>query len=358
MLWKNNIKGECLFILNRKLIYYTKELMKVLRIASVAFVVITAVILIKYTPQYEVSIDGKQIGYVESQSDIDKYINEKVEEEEGKNIAFVELKTTPTFKLELVSRNIENDEELFKTEIANQVSIEYTNYAISVSGKNKTYVSSEEEAKEIIEELKDEYADKYTKNLGIVQVYSDDYSEISAKDIKDAKKTISTELKKAKQADDIKIAKAQAAKLAAASQAASITKESNVNGITFTIKPVTGTITSRFGYRTSPGGIGSTNHKGLDIAAPAGTPIYAAAAGTIEFAGTNGSLGKLVIINHGNGVKTYYAHCSVLNVSSGQQVEAGKNIAAVGKTGTATGYHLHFEVRVNGTSVNPQKYIY
>ena len=101
--------GIGIFILNKKLIYYTKELLKVLKIASVAFIIVVAVILIKYTPKYEVSINGEKIGYVESQSDIDKYIDEKVAEQEGKNIAFVELKTVPTFKLELVDRNIEKD---------------------------------------------------------------------------------------------------------------------------------------------------------------------------------------------------------------------------------------------------------
>ena len=315
-----------------------------------------AIILIKYTPQYEVSIDGEVIGYVESQRDIDKYIEEKVEAQEGKNIAFVELETTPTFKLELVDRNIENNEDVLKDKITNQVSIEYTNYAISVNGKNKTYVSSQEEAEKIIDELKEEYASKYTNKLGIVQVYSDDYNEISAVSDEEAEKVISKELKEAKKADDIKIAKAKAA--AAQAAASKVTKVSDVKGVKFTYKPVSGIITSRFGYRSSPGGIGSTNHKGLDIAAGCGTPIYAAAAGTVEFAGTSGKLGKLVIINHGNGVKTYYAHCNSLKVSAGQTVEAGTNISTVGKTGTATGYHLHFEIRVNGTSVNPQKYLY
>jgi len=363
MLWKNNIKGECLFILNRKIIYYTKELLRVVKIASIALIIIVAVIFIKYTPQYEVSVNGEKLGYIDSQNEIDRYINEKLEKEksEGKNIAFVELKSTPTLKLELVDRNINNNEELIKTAIVNQVAIEYTNFAISIGGKNKTYVSSEEEAQKIIDELKKDYEEKYTKNIGIVQVYSDDYSEIEAESSKNAKKVISTELKSAKKADEIKIAKAKAAAKAAAkaqAAAANVTKSTNVNGIKFTVKPVSGTITSRFGYRVSPGGIGSTNHKGLDIAAGCGTPIYAAASGTVEFAGTNKSLGKYVIINHGSGVKTYYAHCNSLKVSAGQTVEAGTNIATVGKTGTATGYHLHFEVRVNGTSVNPQKYIY
>lgn len=315
-----------------------------------------AIILIKYTPQYEVSIGGEVIGYVESQKEIDKYISEKVEAEEGKNIAFVELKATPTFKLELVDRKIENSEELLRTGIAEQVSIEYTNYAISIGGTNKTYVSSEEEAQAIIDELKEDYASKYTKKLGIVQVYSNDYSEISAVTTKEAEKTVSKELKAAKKADDVKIAKAKAA--AAAKAASKVVKADSVNGVKFTVKPVSGTITSRFGYRSSPGGIGSTNHKGLDIAASCGTPIYAAAAGTVEFSGNKGELGKLVIINHGNGVKTYYAHCNSLKLSAGQTVEAGDNIATVGKSGTATGYHLHFEVRVNGVSKNPQNYLY
>ena len=152
VLFKKYKKGECLFILNRKLIYYTKEGLKVIRIASIAFVAITAIVLIKYTPQYEVSIDGKKIGYIESQSDIDKYIDEKVFEQEGKNIAFVELKNTPTFKLELVSRNIDKDEAVLKEEIAKQVSIQYTNYAITIDGKNKTYVASMEEAEKKVNE--------------------------------------------------------------------------------------------------------------------------------------------------------------------------------------------------------------
>lgn len=365
MLCKNKKKGECLFILNSKIIYYTKEVIKLIKIAIVAFIIITAVILIKYTPQYEVSINGEKIGYVEAQSDIDKYIDERVESEEGKNIAFVNLKSTPTLKLELVSRNIENDETILKEEIAKQVEIEYTNYAISIGGKNKTYVSTQEEAEKVIAELKEEYDSKYTKNLGILQVYSNDYTEISAISSKEAKSAINTELKAAKKADDTKVAKAKAkakaqtqAKAAAASKVTTVTKVSNANGVKFTVKPVSGTITSRFGRRSSPGGVGSTNHKGLDIAAPNGTSIYAAADGTVEFSGNKGSLGKLVIINHGNGIKSYYAHCSSLKVSAGQKVSAGTNIAAVGKTGTATGYHLHFEIRVNGTSVNPQKYIY
>lgn len=119
--------------------------------------------------------------------------------------------------------------------------------------------------------------------------------------------------------------------------------------------PLRGTITSRFGYRDIFGG--SSFHSGLDIAAPNGTQISAADGGTVTFAGWRGSYGQTVIITHDNGMITYYAHCSSLLVSAGDKVYQGQPIARVGMTGTATGYHCHFEVRVGGRSVNPEAYL-
>lgn len=121
-------------------------------------------------------------------------------------------------------------------------------------------------------------------------------------------------------------------------------------------------ITSQFGYRTHPINKTWSLHTGVDLAAAAGTKIYAAQAGTVELAGTNGGFGLCVIINHGNGLKTLYGHCSKLLVSKGQTVTRGQNIALVGMTGSATGNHLHFEVQErqdNGkyTSVQPLNYV-
>ena len=118
------------------------------------------------------------------------------------------------------------------------------------------------------------------------------------------------------------------------------------------IKPVSGIITSRFGPRSSG------NHTGLDIANSTGTPIKAAAAGTVIYSGYKGSYGKLIIVAHTNSIQTYYAHCSRLYVSAGQTVSQGEVIAAVGSTGNSTGPHLHLEVRVNGVARNPQNYVY
>ena len=119
--------------------------------------------------------------------------------------------------------------------------------------------------------------------------------------------------------------------------------------------PLSGRITSNFGYRKI---FGKSNfHSALDIAAPYGTAIHAADGGTVTFAGTKGTFGKIVIIDHGNGMQTYYAHCSSLLVSKGDKVAKGQTIAKVGQTGRATGNHCHFEVVINGNSVNPRSYL-
>ena len=119
--------------------------------------------------------------------------------------------------------------------------------------------------------------------------------------------------------------------------------------------PVYGTITSRFGYRYI---FGSTSyHSGLDIAVPYGTSIRASDGGTVSFAGYKGSYGYLVIIDHGNGEQTYYGHNSQLLVSAGDKVYQGQTIAKAGSTGRSTGSHCHFEIRINGTSVNPTAYL-
>jgi murein DD-endopeptidase MepM/ murein hydrolase activator NlpD len=119
-------------------------------------------------------------------------------------------------------------------------------------------------------------------------------------------------------------------------------------------QPVSGSISSPFGPRpNAPVGGVSGFHKGTDIAAPCGQPVFAAAAGTVVAAGYQGSYGNWILIDHGNGVQTGYAHSSQLLVSVGQRVAAGATIALVGTTGSSTGCHVHFETRVNGTQVDP-----
>ena len=115
---------------------------------------------------------------------------------------------------------------------------------------------------------------------------------------------------------------------------------------------ITGTITSQFGYRTDPISGETSYHSGTDIAAPAGSPILAAASGTVTIANAldswGGGYGYYIRIDHGGGLETLYAHCSAICVTTGQQVQAGQVIGYVGQTGRATGNHLHFEVYQDG----------
>ena len=116
-------------------------------------------------------------------------------------------------------------------------------------------------------------------------------------------------------------------------------------------------ITPTVGGRTSPGGIGSTNHKGIDIAVPRGTPIYAADGGTVTYSGWMSGYGYLVQIDHDNGYVTRYGHNSSLTVSVGQHVYKGQQVARAGSTGNSTGNHCHFEVRYNRVAKNPLNYL-
>lgn len=115
-------------------------------------------------------------------------------------------------------------------------------------------------------------------------------------------------------------------------------------------------ITSRFGYRVAPTTGASTYHGGLDIGAGMGASIVAAGAGDVIYAGANGGYGNCVMIDHGNGVVTVYAHMSSIGVSYGQYVTAGQYVGAVGSTGVSTGPHCHFEIRINGAQTDPAAY--
>lgn len=120
------------------------------------------------------------------------------------------------------------------------------------------------------------------------------------------------------------------------------------------LMPVSGTITSRFGYRTHPITGKYAMHGGLDIGAAYGTPISAAMAGVVKTVAQSNSYGLYVIINHQNGLETLYGHCSGIDVKEGDTVARGAQIARVGSTGISTGPHVHFEVRVQGVKLNPE----
>ncbi len=147
---------------------------------------------------------------------------------------------------------------------------------------------------------------------------------------------------------------AQSASLAAAIRDAQARAGSTGTGTPSSsglIWPVNGTVVSGFGWRWG------RMHEGIDISASSGTPIWAAAAGTVIHAGWLGGYGNLVVVDHGDGLATAYAHASAILVGVGQLVSQGETVSLVGSTGNSSGPHLHFEVRVNGVAVDPLLYL-
>jgi murein DD-endopeptidase MepM/ murein hydrolase activator NlpD len=155
-------------------------------------------------------------------------------------------------------------------------------------------------------------------------------------------------------------AAAEAARAAAAAAAAaggngvgSVSPEIVASYPRFVHPCPSGSVSSGFGWRD----FDNSFHKGLDLAAPTGTPIYAAVGGTVIISGYSPSAGNWVVISHGNGLVTKYMHASALYVSAGQTVGAGETIAAVGNTGNSFGAHLHFQVEIGGIAVNPAAFL-
>jgi len=123
------------------------------------------------------------------------------------------------------------------------------------------------------------------------------------------------------------------------------------------IWPVEGRLMGGFGLRTDPFSGEGAMHTGVDISAPTGTTVRTTADGMVAFAGWSNGYGRLIIVDHGNGMETYYAHLSRVGVLEGQEVRRGEQIGAVGSTGRVTAPHLHYEVRRDGTPMNPYHYL-
>lgn len=329
-MWEINFhKRRVKFILNKQIKYYTKKTFKLLMLIAVALLIIFFIFFSKYQLVCEVSIAGESIGYVKDNNVLESKIQELYDKEGSENIAFVELESVPEYKLAFVSKDKElNDTEVL-AQIEDSAKITYEYYAVTLNGKEQSVVASLEEAEKIVAEMKEKYKDNVKFAIGINKVHSEDGEEYKPVAVASAEKTVSKELQKM--------------------------ENSSVNGVYLAQKPVSGTITSRFGSYES---IRSFPHNGLDIAAPYGTKIKAAADGKVTFSGWQGSYGNLIIVDCGNGVNIYYGHCSRLLAKVGTKVKAGDILAEVGSTGNSTGNHLHFEIQINGVSVNPQNYIY
>lgn len=311
-------------------------------IFSLGLFILICILFIKYKPVYKVALNNEDVGYVGDKQEFEEKIKNKIENKDEENLISATIKEKPRYELKLVDKSINTNEQEILAKIDEQAERTYVYYAITLDGENKTCVKSIEEAENVIAQIKEEYNADLELDIGVNEIYtnSNDEQTIKLASLDLAKQNLQENV-------DDKIEEIELEKKK---------KASTVNDIYLEVTPVSGVITSRYGARES---IRDHAHGGLDIGAPAGTPIKATAGGTVTYAQYNsGGYGNLVVIDHGNGVKTYYGHCSKLYVSKGEKVIAGEVIGAVGSTGFSTGNHLHFEIRINDTRVNPQKYLY
>ena len=335
----------------KKILIHTRRSFKLIILLAISAILIVGVVTLFYKPTYSVTIDGKQVGYTKNKSELQKKINEYVENGDEEHVAFVQIENLPQYNLCLLKRNVQtNDDEIFD-EIKSQGIKYYRSYAILDSQEEKLYVANFEEAEKIVNDLKEKNSQN-KENISIVEKY-----ETELKDLVSSEEAVAKLYVEAPKT--IAVAKKTSSTVKYTSTGSVNTNLTTAGGkpnlgISL-IKPVSGTISSRFGVGSS---IRRSSHTGLDIAAPLGTPIKAAASGTVTFAGWKGSYGNMLVISHGNNVQTYYAHCSKLSASVGTSISQGQVIGAVGSTGNSTGPHLHLEIRVNGIAYNPQNYLY
>lgn len=302
----------------KKIMIHTRRGIKFIILFMIAAFLIVGAIAFLYKPTYSVFINGEQVGYTSNRSNLQHRINDYVENGNGDspNVAFVQVNNMPEYKLCLLKKNIvTNDDEIFE-EIQSQGVTYYRYYALLDNQEEKLYVSSFEDAENVVNGLKEKDSSNID-NISIVEKYETELKDLISAD--EAVSKLYVEKPKV-----VKTASKSSSNIYAASGSVntkSTTSSGKANlGISL-IRPVSGTITSRFGAGSS---IRRSSHTGLDIAAPKGTTIVAAASGTVTFSGYKGSYGNMIVISHGNGVQTYYGHCSQLFVQLVQRYHRDK----------------------------------
>jgi murein DD-endopeptidase MepM/ murein hydrolase activator NlpD len=320
----------------KKGIIHLRSSIRIVILISIACFIIIGILAFFYKPAYMVTYNGDFIGYSDSKSKLQEKINDFIENGDGNssNIAYVQITSMPKYELTFLKRNIStNNDDIYKAITSTGVTY-YNYFAIQLNGEDKYFVSTYSEAEDVVNKLKEKNSNNID-NIKIMEKYNTELASFTNTD----------ECVSALYEEKKSVKPAYTGTNNSSTYIASL-------GISF-VEPVQGMLTSGFGVRRRD------NHKGLDIANSMGTPIRAAAAGTVTYAQYNsGGYGNLVIISHGNGVQTYYGHCSKLYVTQGQTVSQGEVISAMGSTGISTGSHLHWEVRINGVAQNPRNYLY
>lgn len=308
-----------------------------------------AILFVSYNPTYEVKLNGESLGYVSNKSLIQKRIDNFIQNGDAENVGYVILKDKPEYEFALVKKDVEINDDEVTSKIIDTCEVYYRVYGINVGNEEEFVVETIEEAQQISDKINEEqknYTEK--KKIEISEKFVRAYDLID--DVEVAVNDIVDEIEKENE-KVIKKATAYAASTkVVAKEILLALRESNAE-LNFRNPLDNGIVTSRYGLRS----LG--NHKGLDIAAPTGTPIHASEAGVVTHSGWMGGYGNLIIVQHAAGYETYYGHCSKIVANVGDNVEKGDIIGYVGSTGRSTGPHVHLEIRIDGVIYNPVEFL-
>ena len=255
-------------ILNKKIKYYIRQLRKISIIMIIGMFLILSIIFIKYKPIYQVKLEGDQVGYIQDKERFAQSVEELMEKKE-ENIISISLEEEPEYELTFVSKMQSTNEEAILAKVKDFITTTYVRYAITLDGENKGYAKTQEEAEQMVEAIKTEFDDKLELNLAVIKEYTENEEDVNAIDVELAKNQMDDELSKIVAQEEKK-------------------KQSSVNGVLLASKPVTGMVSSRFGATNGR----DHSHKGIDIAAQTGTPIYACGDGTVTRAGWASGYGR------------------------------------------------------------------
>ena len=333
----------------KNILIHLRKSIKLLIILGIGIFIILAIMYMVYRPVYKVTLNGEVLGYIDNKAELQDKINEYIKTGNSDDVAFVEFDALPMYETCFSRKDNEVEDSKILDEILATGTSYYKYYAVMEGSEEKYYVKTYEEAEGVINELKE----KKSRNIDDLKYevrYNTEKKDFTSKDDIVAALFVEPIVVKP-------VVSYSTSSYTAYEASGSVNTSQTVSydyipiGVSL-IRPVSGTITSVFGPRSR--GV----HTGLDIATSLGTPIVAAASGTVTFAGWSGGYGNLLVIDHADGIQTYYAHCSALYVSAGTDVAQGETVAAIGSTGNSTGPHVHLEVRVDGICQNPQNYVY
>lgn len=307
------------------------------------FSAVLVTVLNMYKPTLKVSLNDKFIGYFSSEEEFEDVYNTLVSEKVqiDPNVK-VFLESEPTFNTCYIRDKLITSQNVY-TSLRAEIKTEYTIYNVAINNEKKMTFNNQDEANRYVTNFKKEVP-KVKSDISVEKV--SDLGEITSIEVAD------NIFKDVVSRNKPVIRKPVVLKSNSYVNTTVSNTTANIAAAQGGIWPTTARyVSSPFGYR------GASLHTGMDIAGHYGDPIYAYKTGLVTFSGWGGEYGYMLKVDHGNGISSWYAHCSRLLVKAGDSVEMGQTIAKEGSTGNSTGNHVHFELRINGKAINPSPYI-